>query len=152
MIIFFILHAIIVYKKSRKLKLFFTFVDFSKTFDTVRRAGLWSKQIKYNIHGKIYSVINNMHAHIKSYVHFNGEKSTFFTSVITGFTKEKIFTGFIFAVLKCLGTLFISKRFCWLAILWQWFKIIFKNYCSALCWRHCVIRRNSWISATTINP
>ena len=74
----FILHSIIEYMKARKMKLFCTFVDFSKAFDTVWRTGLWSKLLKYNIKGKLLTVIQNMYDHIRSCVHFNGDRSMFF--------------------------------------------------------------------------
>lgn len=64
--------------KARKLKLYCTFIDFSKALDTVWRAGLWSKLVNYNINGKILTVIKSMYEHIKSCVNFNGENSTFF--------------------------------------------------------------------------
>ena len=64
--------------KARKLKLYCTFIDFSKAFDTIWRAGLWSKLVKYNIDGKILTVVKSMYEHIKSCVSFNGENSTFF--------------------------------------------------------------------------
>ena len=37
----FILHSLIEYMKARKMKLYCTFIDFSKAFDTVWRTGLW---------------------------------------------------------------------------------------------------------------
>ena len=74
----FILHSLIEYMKVREMKLFCTFVDFSKAFDTVWRTGLWSKLLKYNIDGKLLNVIKNMYKHIRSCVQFNGARSMFF--------------------------------------------------------------------------
>jgi len=53
----FILHSLIsIYLPSGK-KLYCTFIDFKKAFDTVWRLGLWQKLIKSNISGKILKVI-----------------------------------------------------------------------------------------------
>jgi hypothetical protein len=56
-------------------KLFATFVDFEKAFDTVWRDALWSKLLINNINGKMYNVIYNMHQNIKSRIVYNGKVS-----------------------------------------------------------------------------
>ncbi|MES9879996.1 MAG: reverse transcriptase family protein, partial [Sedimenticola sp.] len=53
----FVLYALIDILKSRKQKLFCTFIDFSKAFDSVWRVGLWQKLLSNNINGKIFRVI-----------------------------------------------------------------------------------------------
>ena len=52
--------------KARKKKLYCTFIDFSKTFDSVWRIGLWGKLIENGINGKCFQVIYNMYQGIKS--------------------------------------------------------------------------------------
>ena len=74
----FALHALIEILKSKKLKMFCSFIDFSKAFDSVWRVGLWSKLLKNNINGKFFRIILNMYNGIKSCVSFNGDQSDFF--------------------------------------------------------------------------
>ena len=52
--------------KARKKKIYCTFIDFSKAFDSVWRIGLWGKLIKNGINGKCFQVIYNMYQGIKS--------------------------------------------------------------------------------------
>ena len=73
------MHALTEYLKVRKMKLFCAFIDFQKAFDSVWRVGLWSKLLKYNINGKVLSVIKSMYSNIKSCVDFNDQQSGFFT-------------------------------------------------------------------------
>ncbi|MES9879298.1 MAG: reverse transcriptase domain-containing protein, partial [Sedimenticola sp.] len=47
--------------KARKQKLFCSFIDFSKAFDSVWRAGLWQKLLKNEINGKMFRIIFNMY-------------------------------------------------------------------------------------------
>ena len=65
--------------KYKRKKLFCTFIDFAKAFDTVWRSGLWSKLLGNEINGKMYNTIYNMHSEIKSRVVYNGEKSEYFS-------------------------------------------------------------------------
>ena len=74
----FILHILSEYYKVKNTKLYCTFIDFKTAFDSVWRAGLWSKIIKYNINGKILNIIKNMYSHIKSCISLNGECSDYF--------------------------------------------------------------------------
>ena len=67
----FVLHCLAEYYKHKTTKLFCMFVDFQKAFDSVWRAGLWSKLLKYNIEGKVLSVIRNMYHNIKSCIVIN---------------------------------------------------------------------------------
>ena len=61
-------------------RLFCTFVDYSKAFDSINRATLWKKLISCGISGKVLCVILNMYKSIKSYVMANGMQSEFFES------------------------------------------------------------------------
>ena len=76
----FVLHALIEILKSKKVKLFCSFIDFSKAFDSVWRVGLWTKILKHNIKGTFFRIIYNMYQEIKSCVSFNGFESSFFQS------------------------------------------------------------------------
>ena len=46
---------------NQKKRLYCAFVDYRKAFDTVDRPSLWSKVLKYNITGKVMTVIRNMY-------------------------------------------------------------------------------------------
>ena len=76
----FVLHSLIELLKTKKKKLFCTFGDFSKAFDSVWRVGLWIKLLSNGINGKIFRLIYNMYQNIKSCISFNGEISSFFLS------------------------------------------------------------------------
>ncbi|MEW8548205.1 MAG: reverse transcriptase family protein, partial [Candidatus Thiodiazotropha sp.] len=76
----FALHAIIELLKSKNKKLFCSFIDFSKAFDSVWRVGLWMKLLSNGINGKFFRLIYNLYYNIKSCVHFAGEQSRFFHS------------------------------------------------------------------------
>ena len=73
----FVLHAITEIAKTQKKKLFYSFIDFSKAFDSVWRVGLWQKLLASNINGKCAQIILNMYKGIKSRVSYNGEQSSF---------------------------------------------------------------------------
>jgi hypothetical protein len=72
-------------------KLYCTFIDFKKAFDTVWRLGLWQKLVKNNDCRKVLKVILKMHNIIKWYVMKNDDISGFFTCDI-GCAKGKIYT------------------------------------------------------------
>lgn len=74
----FILHMLSEYYSFNKKKLFCTFIDFQKAFDSVWRLGLWSKLLKYCINGKFLTVVKNMYACAKSCVSIAGTESDFF--------------------------------------------------------------------------
>ena len=76
----FVLHSLMELLKTKKKKLFCTFIDFSKAFDSVWRVGLWIKLLSNGINGKIFRLIYNMYQNIKSRVSLNGEISSFFLS------------------------------------------------------------------------
>ena len=76
----FVLQSLIELLKVKKMKLFCSFIDFSKAFDSVWRVGLWVKLLSNYINGKIFRVIDNMYKNIKSCVSFNGLQSSFFQS------------------------------------------------------------------------
>ena len=76
----FVLHALTEISKTQKKKLFCSFIDFSKAFDSVWRVGLWKKLLASNINGKCFQIIFNMYKEIKSCVSYNGEQSSFFSS------------------------------------------------------------------------
>ena len=76
----FVLHSLIELLKTKKMKLYCSFIDFSKAFDSVWRIGLWQKLIGNNIYGKLFRIIHNMYQNSKSCVSFSGEQSNYFKS------------------------------------------------------------------------
>jgi hypothetical protein len=74
----FVLHALIDLYFSFDKKLYCTFVDFKKAFDTVWRTGLWRKLPNCEIKGKCFKIIYNMYHDIKSRVQYNGSQSDCF--------------------------------------------------------------------------
>ena len=73
----FVLHALTEIAKTQKKKLFCSFIDFSKAFDSVWWVGLLRKLLASNINGKCFQIILNMYKRIKSCVSYNGEQSSF---------------------------------------------------------------------------
>ena len=74
----FVLHVLIELYFSFGKKLFCTFIDFRKAFDTVSRSDLWNKLQFSNIKGKCFKVIFNMYQGIKSCVKYKECQSDFF--------------------------------------------------------------------------
>jgi len=67
---------------AKKRKLFCSFVDYQKAFDTIWRDGLWIKLVRQGITGKILNVIRSMYNNIKSCVFSGGQQSEFFCSYV----------------------------------------------------------------------
>lgn len=78
-------------------KLYCTFVDFKKAFDTVWRVGLWQKLIKNGINGKILRVVVNMYKNVKSCIKQGGDFSNFFDCEI-GVRQGENLSPFLFAI------------------------------------------------------
>lgn len=76
----FAFYAIAELLKSKNEKLFCSFLDFSKAFDSVWRVGLWMKLLSNGINGKVFRLIYNLYLNIKSCMIFSGGQSQFFHS------------------------------------------------------------------------
>ena len=106
----FALHALSEILKSKKLKLFCSFVDFSKAFDSVWHVGLWSKLLANNINGKFFRIVFNMYQEIKSCVSFNGNQSDFF-HCFRGVRQGENLSPVLFALfLNDLESFLVSKK------------------------------------------
>ena len=93
----FCLYSLIqIYLMSNR-KLFCTFVDFRKAFDTIWRVGLWQKLIQCNITGKIFTSIFKMYSNIKSCVRLNSTCSEFFDCQV-GVRQGENLSPFLFAI------------------------------------------------------
>ena len=75
----FTLHAITDYNKSKKKRVYFAFIDYSKAFDMIDRASLWMKLLKHGVNGEVLNVIYNMHLNAKSCDKNCNENSNFFS-------------------------------------------------------------------------
>ena len=73
-----ILHSLFNILENKKIKLYCTFVDFTKAFDSVWRDGLWHKLLLNNINGNMFNVIVNMHKDWKSRIVDKNYVSEFF--------------------------------------------------------------------------
>lgn len=93
----FTLHALIEILKAKKKKLFCTFIDFRKAFDSVWRSGLWQKLLQSGIDGKLLRIINNMYKGIKSCVSLNGQKTSFF-SIYSGLRQGENLSPILFSL------------------------------------------------------
>jgi hypothetical protein len=96
----FILHSLINFYLSTKKKLFCTFIDFSRAFDTIWRVGIWQQLIENNISGKCFNVIKSLYQNVKSCVSKNGQKSNYFAGNVGVRQIEKHFSFPIFALYK----------------------------------------------------
>ena len=78
----FTLYGLIELMKARNKKLYCTFIDFSKAFDSVWRIGLWGKLIQNGINGKCFQVIYNMYQGIKSCVSAHNTLTDYFSCCV----------------------------------------------------------------------
>ena len=102
-------------------RLFCTFVDYSKAFDSIIRATLWKKLISCGISGKVLRVISNMYKSIKSCVMANGMQSEFFESHV-GLRQGENLSPLLFALfLNDMETFFTEQK-------WNTLKFIDKLY------------------------
>ena len=53
----FALHSLTEIAKTQKKKVFYSFIDFIKAFDSVWRVGIWKKLLANNIKGKCFQII-----------------------------------------------------------------------------------------------
>ena len=65
----FILHSLIQILQKKKKKLFCAFIDLKQAFDSIWRAGLWSKLINNNINGKCLNLIKSLYACSRQFLH-----------------------------------------------------------------------------------
>ena len=91
-------------------RLFCTFVDYSKAFDSINRETLWKKLISCGISGKVLRVILNMYKSIKSCVMANGMQSEFFESHV-GLRQGENLSPLLFALfLNDMETFFTEQK------------------------------------------
>lgn len=106
----FILHCLIELLFADKKKLFCTFIDFRKAFDSVWRGGLWIKLQKYLINGKCFDIIKNMYNSIKSCVMIGEQKSEYFMCNV-GVRQGENLSPFLFSLfLNDLEEFFVQEN------------------------------------------
>ena len=74
----FILESLINKAIRDRKKLYCSFVDFKRAFDSVYRNGLWYKLIKTGLDGKLFQIIRSMYADVKTCVRSISTLSDFF--------------------------------------------------------------------------
>ena len=99
------LHVLISLYLSFGKKLYCTFVDFRKAFDSVWRTGLWRKLQKCEIKGKCFKIILNLYRNIKSCVEFNNKQSEFLPN-LTGVRQGENYHRFYFLYFKMILKIF----------------------------------------------
>ena len=82
---------------NQKKRLYCASVDYRKAFDTVDRPSLWSKVLKYNIAGKVMTVIRNMYNMAKSCVRLNSNLSEYFSCDV-GLRQGENLSPLLFAI------------------------------------------------------
>lgn len=93
----FVLHVIIALFKISKEKLYCSFINYEKAFDSVWRIGLWNKiLLNGNIDWKCFRIINNMYTGMKTQIKFNGDLLESFTCQHGSQTRWKLIPIYIF--------------------------------------------------------
>ena len=95
---------------SQKKIIYLAFIDYKKAFDSIDRTSLWYKLIQNNIRGKVFRVIRNMYADLKSCVTNNNETSDFFKCNI-GVRQGENLSPLLFALYLNDFEIFIKDRF-----------------------------------------
>ena len=79
----FVLFGLIdIYTKKEKRKLFCTFIDYSKAFDTVPHIHLLTKLLSTGINGRIFNIVKSIYREAKSHVKYGKYKGTPFNCEI----------------------------------------------------------------------
>ena len=74
----FVLHSTLDLYLSQNKRIYCAFIDYKKAFDSIDRTSLWQKLFQNGVRGKVFRVIRNMYANLKSCVMNNNETSKFF--------------------------------------------------------------------------
>ena len=78
----FALHCLVDIYLQRRKKLFCTFIDYRKAFDTIQHSLLWEKLLTVGVNGHVINVIKDMYCKAKSCVRTKNGLSNFFVSNI----------------------------------------------------------------------
>jgi hypothetical protein len=93
----FSLKMLIDYYLSCNKKLYFAFVDYRKSFDSVNRFHLWHTLLSHNIDGKCLGIIHTMYSRVKFFVKANYELTSFFSS-FTGVRQGENLSPILFSI------------------------------------------------------
>ena len=105
-----VLYSLIeLYVKDKK-KLYCSFIDYSKAFDTVPHVHLWTKLLATGINGKIFNVVKAMYESAKSYVRQGNCKGFSFNCEI-GVRQGENLSPLLFALYLNDLESFLSKAF-----------------------------------------
>ena len=81
----------------KKKRVYCCFVDYSKAFDTVNRAALWSKLLAKGIGGKVIKSIYSIYNNAKSYISMFGKISGYFACE-TGVRQGEYLSPLLFSI------------------------------------------------------
>ena len=93
----FLLSKIVAFYLTKRKRLYATFIDYEKAFDTIDRALLWKKLYAVDINGKILNVIRDIYQKTKAYIRFNMERSASFPCEI-GVRQGDVLSPLLFQV------------------------------------------------------
>ena len=78
----FILESLVNKAIQDRKKLYYSFIDLKRAFDSVFRNGLWYRLIKNGVDGKLFQIIRSIYAGVKSCVRNMNTLSDFFSSEV----------------------------------------------------------------------
>ena len=104
-----ILQSIVQEYLHKGKKLYCTFVDIRKAFDSIYRNGLWFRLYICGIRGKMLKIMKSMYCNVKSCVKHLGNKSIFFDSLI-GLKQGEVLSPLLFSLFVEDLEMFILNR------------------------------------------
>lgn len=93
----FILESLISKYIQGKKRLYCSFIDLKRAFDSVYRDGLWYKLLKQGLNGKVFQIIRSIYSDVKSCVKNFGSISEFFDSNV-GLLQGEIISPLLFSL------------------------------------------------------
>ena len=81
-------------------KLYYSFIDLKRAFDSVYRNGLWYKLIKKGVDGKLFQIIRSIYAGVNCSVRNMNTLADFFSSDV-GSMQGQVISPFLFS-LRCI--------------------------------------------------
>ena len=93
----FILESLLSKYIRDKKRLYCSFIDLKRAFDSVYRDGLWYKLLKQGLNGKVFQIIRSIYSDVKSCVKNFGSISEFFDSNV-GLLQGEVISPFLFSL------------------------------------------------------
>ena len=93
----FILESLLSKYIRDKKRLYCSFIDLKRAFDSVYRDGLWYKLLKQGLNGKVFQIIRSIYSDVKSCVKNFGSISEFFDSNVA-LLQGEVISPFLFSL------------------------------------------------------